>query len=149
MMSCRRHKERDDGFTLVEMLVTLTVAALLLSVAITIHSPARNKNSHLKLAARQLVADFREVRSNAVLSAGKRSLEFHPSEQRYRRVGEDSWRLLPQGVSFSFPDRAEEDAVLVTFQPDGSSSDISVRVLQGDAGRTIQIHPLTGRVTEE
>jgi len=144
-----RHGKIDSGFTLVEMLVTLTIAALLVSVAITLHSPVRNRNSHLKLAARQLVADFRAVRSTAVLSASKRSLEFRLSEQRYRWAGDGDWKLLPQGVSFSFPGRAEEDPVLVAFRPDGSSSDISVRVLQGDVGRTIQIHPLTGRVTEE
>ncbi len=77
-------RRRRSGFTLVEMLLVVTLVALMASVVIPAAAPDRQ--SALNAAANALAADLRLARSYAINYATEYAVEFDLPRQRYAIV---------------------------------------------------------------
>jgi general secretion pathway protein H len=133
----------DDGYTLVELLVVLTVIGLLL-LAVPALVSAGFPGVQAKAAAQQLAADLRGARTAAILNGVEARVQIDATGQRYTIQPRGVVRDLPFGMSLALV-RPRRGTVL-TFYPDGSSSGGSVRIGAPRHLHTVTDHALTGRI---
>ncbi|OYD22736.1 GspH/FimT family pseudopilin [Oceanimonas baumannii] len=135
------------GFTLLELLVVLTIATLALTVALP-RFAALLPGAELKSYSRQTAALLRLARSQAIATGNIVLLTLN-SEQRQTQLAEQihAW---PDGVTLTLsgtgkPQRPDAPAEL-TFYPDGTSSGATLLVAGEHLRYRIQVDWLTGRV---
>jgi general secretion pathway protein H len=123
------------GFTLVEMLVVLTVLALALGLVMT-HGPVRSQRLELDAAARRIAGALRLARSRAI--AEERTVVFALDRGGYS-LDRDAPTMWSAGV-------APEGNRRVVFTPDGGSSGARIVLRDGERVVAISVDWLTGRV---
>jgi general secretion pathway protein H len=144
----RPHPSRRAGFTLIEMVVVLTVLALLYAVAAPAAAPFFGR-PRLEMATRDLVTALKEARSQAVV--GLRDVRFTvDAESGDWRFG-DRRGAARRGVSVSVeaPPLAggRGAAPGIRFFADGGSTGGLIRLASGPHRRRIDVDWLTGRVS--
>lgn len=155
--TCQKERKSGTGFTLLELLVVLTIAGLLAAIVPPLYSKAV-PGARLKAAARELAVSLRKTRSRAITTG--RRMDFRLlSEPPSYTVGNGTAVPLPNGVLitsydyFAAADKPLEpsnarsgNTTAIYFYPDGSSSGAVVTVANsGDAYR-INVSWLTGDV---
>ena len=140
---------RSRGFTLLELLVVLAIAALLLAVAPPLITAAI-PGAELKASARRVAAGLRLAREEAIRTghdiAFTLDLETHSFEVdgRFRRG------KLPKGLDLKLEaaetEMLDEHRGAVRFFPDGSSTGGRVILSRHDAGYQVGVQWLTGRI---
>lgn len=150
-------RARQAGFTLIEIAVVLVIIAL----AYGLVTPAFSNfvaGARLEGAARQLAMALREARSTAIVTG--RALRFHidPATPGWRfgdRHGAFDRRLsvrletvagAPGGAGETRGDTGDETGI--AFFPDGRSTGGRIMLESAGRGRIIEIHWLTGRVSQ-
>ena len=136
------------GFTLIETMVVLAVIGLAFALIVG-HRPPWSRGFDLDATARELLAQLRLVRSEAIASNQAVTVEFDLPARRYQ-AGDAASRELPAGVAIELLTVAGEQrgvAAGIRFHPDGSST--GGRILLADRTRQVVIGVdwLTGRVT--
>lgn len=136
------------GFTLLEILVVISVIALLLAVVPPLVK--RSTSSELKSAVRDLVIGLRWARSEAVGERHSVALWVDTAERNYfvetrpnRRPLPDSSKVLVTTV------QSETDGSMaaIRFYPDGSSTGGSIDLSVNGEGYRIKVDWLTGGVS--
>lgn len=129
---------REDGFTLIEMLVTLGVLGLAAGIAFPSVERAMRSQQFASAAAGIDLA-VREARADAVQRGATQSLTPLPGRTGLRR---------PTGEAIALPvgARIEVSGEGVSFYRDGSSSGGSIALLDGPRGRRWDISAGTGLV---
>lgn len=145
-----RHPE--TGFTLLELLVVLTIAALLLALVPPLLSGSMD-SAQFRSSARDVAAGLRVARSTAIVENRSVALVMDVEQRSFRLEGEPKVRQLPQDVSITLNTAESElhnDHVGgIRFFPDGSATGGSVVLEAGGRALAVKVDWLTGRVLIE
>ncbi|WP_232821258.1 GspH/FimT family pseudopilin [Oceanimonas marisflavi] len=137
------------GFTLLELLVVLTITILALAVALP-RFAALLPGAELKSYSRQTAALLRLARSQAIATGDLVILTLDPEQGHTRLSGQPRVHPWPKGVALSLSGTgtplAPEAPAGLTFYPDGTSSGGTLQVTGENRRYRIQIDWLTGRV---
>lgn len=135
------------GFTLIEMLVVLTIVALALAIVV----PAVSKSMIVSVndVARDVQISLRQARAKAV--SGQQSTRFWVDTQKHNYLNhKDKIKSYPDDISMLLKVASSEVSggqAGVRFFPDGSSTGGRITVSQADATVYVDIDWLTGRVS--
>jgi type II secretion system protein H len=139
---------RERGFTLLELLVTLAVIALVVGLAV----PTIGRSTE-GIRARAEVAGFsamlRHARERAIVSRTPQAVVIDVAAHRITRLaggpgGEvRETRALPERLRV---EATPPPALTVRFEPQGGSSGGDFRLTSGAVTYRVTIDPLTGRV---
>jgi len=146
-----RDQKNDAGFTLIEMIVVLTVLALMTAL-ITANGIRVSPAVHARAAAQAISGALRSARSEAVMS--NRSVLFTLDvANRFYQWGQTPRQLLTNDLALSLlTDRdqvAPEGAGQIRFDPGGGSSGGRVSIEGGGIVWWVGIDWLSGRVSIE
>jgi general secretion pathway protein H len=134
MLRTPDHRQTQAGFTLIEMIVVITVMALIASLVI-VRQPWHSVGLDTEATVRALTSTLRVARSRAI--ALDRDVFVETGEAGFAVDGAAP-RLLPSGEALS-PAR-------VIFMPDGGSSGTTIVLAAGPRRIAISVNWLTGRV---
>ncbi len=137
------------GFTLLEMLLVMTLAALILTVvppSFTAMLPHLEQRSEAKALATVL----RSVRGRAIRERGEFALMLDLERREYRQPGSEKVTRLSEAMALSyrpaFDSMGKTTSVAIRFFADGSSSGGTIAMVATEARYEIHIDWLSGRV---
>lgn len=145
-MKLRKSRTGKNGFTLLELLVAMTIAALLL----TIVGPRLTDtvaHATLRATASRTVAALRETRWEAMKTSKTVAFTINASGQGY--VAADKVTALPSGQTISltqYGQSAVDREPDIEFLPDGSSSGGIITIAAGADRVRVNVDWLSGRV---
>jgi general secretion pathway protein H len=129
------NRNRQRGFTLLEMIIVLAILGLVLALVVT-RGPMHSARLDTEAAAREVAGELRLARGHAI--AHDQSVSVVLTPHTYQIVG------LPQRVVP--PDVALAGSAMIRFSPDGSSSGGTVFVQTATSRTAIVVSWLTGSV---
>lgn len=137
----------DAGFTLIEMLVVLTLLALMMAVVV----PAINRGMSVTAndVARDIQIGLRKARADAVTQQKSQAFVVDTQNREFKIRGRKVIRL-PEDIELTAKVASREamqGKAAVRFYPDGSSTGGRIGVQQNDEQILINIDWLTGRVS--
>ena len=141
---------REGGFTLVELLVVLAIAALMIGLLAPLATGGYAR-AQFRHAARDIATTLREARSLAITRG--RSELFLASVDRGEFAAGARGRShhLPNGMRMVLITTTREvlgeQAGDIRFFPDGSSTGGGIRLIQGEREYDILVDWFTGRVS--
>lgn len=143
--------DRHRGFTLVEIMVAFSIAALVLSVA-----PAAYKRFAQTLQYRNdvriVTAALRSARLQAVNRGHPVAFSMNLSGREYK-VGEGDVRRISSDVTvrvIAAKAATDHDVARIVFLPDGGSSGGSIDLMRASGeGTRLRVDWLLGRVSNE
>lgn len=137
------------GFTLMELLVVLVIAAL----AVSLVGPGFQRllpGIGLEAETRNLAAMLRHARSQAILSGAPTSVSLDDQSGGLRLSYREAPYILPKGLELSLeggPNSGELGEAQIQFYPRGDSSGGSLTLKLGeDKSQVIVVDWLSGRV---
>lgn len=140
---------RSAGFTLLEMLLALAIAAALTAVAVPNITPLLNR-AQLTAASRDIASGLRYARGQALLGAREATFELDVNHKAYRVSGRQKVFSLPDSVRISLytaeKEAGEEGIGSIRFFPDGSSTGGRVTLEAAGRKRLVDINWLTGEI---
>lgn len=141
------------GFTLVEILVVLSILAIITSITL-VYMPGGREKISLKAAASELMTGLNHTRNQAVLTHKDALLRIDLSQGTFWTEGQaKNIKTLPPQVVIELSTAAQEttnnNIASIRFFPDGSSTGGYVKLIGQKENYTIIIHWLTGRVEIE
>lgn len=148
-LPCVSAKLAPAGFTLLELIVALAIAALIFAVVIPV---GLHRNSHVILqeSARQVAAALRMTRSRAVVDNRAARFIVDTDHALYRGADAKAPSKLPPGMRIALVTVAEETEGsglgAIRFYPDGSSSGGSVALSLGNDRVDVAVDWLTGGI---
>jgi general secretion pathway protein H len=139
---------REAGFTLLELIVTLTILGLALTLIVG-YKPPWSAGLGLRGTAAELASGLRLARSEAILRNQSIAFELDLAGHRYR-VGSGPVRQLPARLKLALLTVAGEQHYAaqgaIRFNPDGSSSGGRIEVADGGRSVAVGVDWLSGRV---
>jgi general secretion pathway protein H len=144
-------REGEGGFTLVELLVVLTIIALAMAAVPAI--VAGLPSIRLRTAADDMIATLRELHQQAIRRGQTTELILDPAARAYRVSTDPTPRHLPEIVAeLDFAPTAAVPAGgkrSIRFFADGSASGGTVLLKNGERLAAINVDWLTGRVRRD
>jgi len=141
---------RERGFTLIELAVTLAIAAVIVAIALPMLSTVGTR-AQFKAAAHEIAAALRETRSRAIVSGKSTALLIDVRTSAYRVDTAGASHRLPQGIHLvlltTTQERRDDNTGAIRFFPDGSSTGGSVRVIEDGKRYDVLVDWLTGRIS--
>ena len=156
-MTRPQHVHTAGGFTLLELLVVLTIAGLLVAAVPPMIS-AVIPGAELKGATRELAVSLRDARFDAVSRGVPVNVRFMTDPTGYT-IDDAAMQSLPRNATLSvvplttpgiqLQDNADpmSEAFRLRFHPDGSSSGARISLSRGNHNYSISVGWLMGRVT--
>ena len=137
------------GFTLVELLIVLVIAALILALVGT--SISRNiSGAEMRTASRKVAASLRYTRTHAILSKSEQVFVVD-TENRTYRAGDRSEEKLPEGMNVELntarSELTSETVGAIRFYPDGGSTGGNVRLEANGRVYQVNVAWLTGEAS--
>lgn len=147
------HTYSQHGYTLLELLVVLVIAALVLGV-VTPRLFAVMPGVELKTSTQTLAAMLRYARSQAIAGSEVVTVEYDDELPALRVSGSAKTYHWPESVELTLQNEqdplqygiAQEAEANIRFYPDGSSSGGTLSVASDAGAYQIAIHWLTGKV---
>jgi general secretion pathway protein H len=138
---------RDDGFTLLEILIVLAIMGMVLAVVVS-HGPIRSQGLDMRAAAGAIAQSFRAARAQAIERSETVSVVIDPQQHAFAAdrggihtlAADLAVTLLPGTMA------GPNETGIVRFSPDGSASGGGVRLGHGARQVQISVEWLTGRV---
>ena len=141
-MSPAGSNKHNSGFTLIELMVTLALATLLLSLVPPLLGKGGDR-ARLDHDARLLGDGLRLARSRAIVGDREVVVRFDPQGNRFGL--DEREQSLSRGVAATVETAADEPGIL-RFYPDGSASGALIRLANDSGSRTLAVDWLTGTV---
>lgn len=146
---CPRPSTLSQGFTLLELVVVLAIAALLLAVTPPLITSAF-PGVELKASARRVAAGLRLAREEAIRSGGDIAFTLDLEARAFEVDGGFRDGKLPEGLELRL-EAAETEMInehkgAVRFFPDGSSTGGRIILAYEERGFQVGIEWLTGRI---
>ena len=143
-------RRASAGVTLLELLIVLSIMAILAAVVLPLLGGSGASTAELKSAARQVAAGLRVARSEA-LATHRETRVVLDLEQRTFRIDRDARvHALPRPIEVKLftaqSDLVNERVGAIRFFPDGGSNGGRVTLASGSRKYDIDIDWLTGRV---
>lgn len=140
----RRRRSLQTGFSLLELLVALTILALVMSV-VSVSASRRSPSFEIQRLSGEAAGLLREARLTAQSTGRPVRIVFDTETRELSRAGRDPL-AIPEGINASLVSAASAGPSAIVFFPDGASSG-GVLTLEG-AGRkeTITVDWLTSRI---
>ena len=143
------HRGREAGFTLLELIVTLSILGLALSLIVG-YKPPWSSGLGLRGTAAELASGLRLARSEAILRNQSIAFEIDLAGHRYR-VGGGAVRQLPAQLKLALLTVTGEQHYAaqgdIRFNPDGSSTGGRIEVADGARSIAVGVDWLSGRVS--
>jgi general secretion pathway protein H len=140
---------REAGFTLLELIVTLTILGLALALIVG-YKPPWSSGLGLRGTAAELASGLRLARSEAILRNQSIAFEIDLAGHRYR-VGGGAVRQLPTQLKLALLTVTGEQHYAaqgdIRFNPDGSSTGGRIEVADGARSIAVGVDWLSGRVS--
>ncbi|MEH6593519.1 MAG: prepilin-type N-terminal cleavage/methylation domain-containing protein [Halioglobus sp.] len=141
---------RADGFTMLELLVAISIAALLLAVTV----PATSKlyeSMQYRSAVRDAITLFASARYKAINSGRAQDVQINPETGEMRL--NDTIKRLPEKMRLSVQSARElnrENTGVIRFYPEGGSSGggVDIETPTGN-GVKISVDWLVGSVSQQ
>lgn len=130
---------REDGFTLIEMIVVLVVLALAGSIVLA-RGPMRSATLDLRSAGRLVATDLRTLRAQAIATDHDQAFSIDPRTGDYG-VRNGARHHVSGPVTVAGP------ATPILFHPDGSASGGTVILAEKDRRVSVVVDWLTGGVS--
>jgi general secretion pathway protein H len=146
-----RHEQRARGFTLVELLVVMAIAAVVMTAVPTLFSAAF-PGLEMKSAARRTAATLRLARESAIRRGEETQVLVDIENHRLTLEG---YRVLslPNRLSLQLEaagsELIDEQLGSIRFFPDGSSTGGRLVLSHGGHGYQVGVTWLTGRIELE
>ena len=142
-------KKFQRGFTLLEMLVTLTIVSLLISISVPIYTRTVPRLKVMS-ATHKLATELRRAHSVATTQKRDTYIVFHPSEPSYTSGGNAEGLAVDISLETS-PDAqaAPTQDQTVHFYPDGSATPVLITLSNEGRQSHIQIDGFTGRISTD
>lgn len=137
---------RDEGFTLVEVLIAVAILAAIAALAGPLLRPER-ADSAWRRGVTGLAAELRQARSHAITSAHEVTIEIDGRERRFVSTAGKSGAFGGQArLTLTLPrtEAIDGDRGRVRFFADGSSSGGTIVITTGQRSAVIRIDPFTG-----
>lgn len=138
-----------SGFTLMEMMIALTIGALLVAVVAPNMGPLFGR-AQLYSAARDVASGLRFARGQAISSGREGEFEIDVEHHRYRVSGRNKVYGLADSVHISLfaadTDVSEDGRGKIRFFPDGSSTGGRITLESAGLKRFVDVVWLTGEV---
>jgi general secretion pathway protein H len=140
-------RRRDDGFTLLEMLIVLAIMGAVLGVAV-MHGPMRSQALQTRAAAGALAQTLRLARAEAIERHRVVAVVIDPQLHSFAGDLAPVRTLAPEMGVTLLPGTVAGpgDTGVVRFSPDGSASGGGVVLGNGNRKLRIEVEWLTGRV---
>jgi len=149
LTSCLPPTRRSRGFTLLELLVVLAIAALLLAITPPLITAAM-PGVELKASARRVAAGLRLAREEAIRTGHDVAFTLDLETRSFEVDGRFRRGKLPKGLDLKLEaaetEMLDEQRGVVRFFPDGSSTGGRVILSRHDAGYQVGVQWLTGRI---
>jgi general secretion pathway protein H len=140
----------EAGFTLVEMLVVVTIIALIASVALPVLGRPSDK-LRLRAIADGMIAALRLTREAAIVRNIETVLMIDADKHSLQSVVVPPRRFAPEVVAklqFAAPEQSGQSAAGFRFYPDGSSTGGTLTLLLHDQQEIICVLWLTGEARQ-
>ncbi|MDQ3774540.1 MAG: GspH/FimT family pseudopilin [Pseudomonadota bacterium] len=136
------------GFTLIEIIIVLTLAGLLLAL-VPPRLSAALAAAEIRSAARELASALRYARSRAVTRHAEVLLTLDTERRRYRVSG-SRWRALPEDLQVKLTtarsERRSRGVGSIRFYPDGTGTGGQIALGSGARRFIVDVSWLTGRI---
>jgi general secretion pathway protein H len=140
-------RARDDGFTLIEILVVLAIMGVVIGIFVS-RGPVRSQGLQTRAAAGLLAQTLREARAQAIERSRIVNVAINPLQRSFAAdLGAvHNWApgtevtVLPPAL------KGPGDVRIIRFAPDGSASGGGVVLGTGARRVRIDVEWLTGRV---
>ena len=140
---------RSRGFTLVELMVVLVIAALLLALVGTSISRSVS-GAEMRNAARKVAASLRYTRTQAILSKSQQVF-IVDTEARTFQAADREAETLPEGMNVQLntarSELTSETAGGIRFFPDGGSTGGNVKLEANGRVYQVNVAWLTGEAS--
>ncbi len=135
----------DAGFTLLELLVVLAVAALALTAAVPAMQSSHDQAT-LRATAASLGAALRSARSEAIRSNRPQTLTVDPATRSWSTSLDGRPHLLPPGLGLHVRGaaRSNHGSGVIRFERDGSAAATVIEVSDGRRSALIEVQWPTG-----
>lgn len=141
-----------SGFTLLEMLIAITIVASVVTVIGTSFPSVKKKKDLVETAAR-LDATLSEARTAALKNAKTTSVVFDLDKRQWRSSTQEFWQIWPETIEMSLVTARELGGELVSsviFLSDGTSSGAIIQMSSTSATTVVRrVHWLTGAIHVE
>lgn len=134
-----------NGFTLVELLVVLAIMAFsTLAVAPSLQRLAAPRPP--RPVVEELMAAIGRSRDEAIQQRHTFHGTLDPANKAWRDAEGKVLYQSPEGPTISPETGDSADPIPCTFRPDGSSCNLSLKIVQNDNEWHLAVDPVTGRV---
>ena len=142
--------KRERGFTLLEMMVVLVIAAM--AYAVLLSAPlGKASAADLKAAARTLASGLRQAQTTAMATRKDAVLTIDVESREYVTTLDTTPRKLPENLDLKLyaaqSEVSSERRGSIRFYPDGSSTGGRITVASGERKYLVDVDWLTGRVS--
>ena len=146
--SCGQFPNAPKGFTILELILVLVVAAIAMAVAVPNLQPAM-VNAQLRAATQDVASALRHTRGQALSLGREAAFVLNVNRHFYRVSGRGKPYALPDSVKLSLftADYLQgEGQGSIVFYPDGSATGGRVTLKGAGKTRVVDVNWLTGSV---
>src|SRR6202040_67417 len=148
MMPLRAMPRRHRGFTLLELLIVLTLMALIAAMTLPMFSGGVS-GTDLKAAARDVAAGLRLARDRAISQRAESLLELNLEARTFRVSPDERSHRLPEKIDLKLytaqRDLSSDKVGAIRFFPDGGSNGGRITLAAGERKDDVDADWLAGR----